>query len=51
MDLLRMENVGFKYVGSSSPVLEDISFKVKRGDFLVVIGSSGSGKRDRKSVV
>ncbi|MDT2829377.1 energy-coupling factor transporter ATPase [Vagococcus carniphilus] len=44
MDLLRMENVGFKYVGSSSPVLEDISFKVKRGDFLVVIGSSGSGK-------
>ncbi|MDT2849120.1 energy-coupling factor transporter ATPase [Vagococcus carniphilus] len=44
MDLLRMENVGFKYVGCSSPVLEDISFKVKRGDFLVVIGASGSGK-------
>lgn len=44
MDLLRMENVGFRYEGSSSPVLKDISFEVKRGDFLVVIGASGSGK-------
>lgn len=44
MDLLRMENVGFKYEGNSSPVLEGISFEVQKGDFLVVIGSSGSGK-------
>lgn len=44
MDLLRMEDVGFRYEGSSSPVLKDISFEVKRGDFLVVIGASGSGK-------
>ncbi len=44
MDILRMENVSFKYEGSSQPVLEDISFSVKKGDFLVVIGASGSGK-------
>ena len=44
MDILRMENVGFRYDQASQNVLENITFNVKKGDFVVVMGASGSGK-------
>lgn len=44
MDILRMENIGFRYDGNSQTILKDISFNVKKGDFIVVMGDSGSGK-------
>lgn len=44
MDILRMEDIGFRYDGNSHRVLKDISFSVKKGDFIVVMGDSGSGK-------
>ena len=40
--MLRVENISFKY--DSSSVLENISFSVKQGEHLSIIGESGSGK-------
>lgn len=37
------EEVGFAYV-ADKPVLEDISFTVKRGESLALVGHTGSGK-------
>ena len=41
---LVFDNVGFSYPGAEQPVLKDISFKVRAGQTLAVIGSTGSGK-------
>jgi ATP-binding cassette subfamily B protein len=38
------KNVGFKYPDAAEPVLEGISFSVKRGETIAFIGSTGSGK-------
>lgn len=42
---IRFEHVSFAYPGGSGePVLKDLSFSVKRGENLAVIGPTGSGK-------
>jgi len=38
------ENVSFKYPGSQSLVLDHVSFGVKEGEILGMVGKSGSGK-------
>lgn len=40
--MLRVENISFKY--DTASVLENISFSVKQGEHLSIIGESGSGK-------
>jgi len=40
--MLQVKNITFSY--QKTPVLRDISFKVKPGDYLAIIGESGSGK-------
>lgn len=40
--ILACENVGFRY--GNSPVLQDISFSINRGDYVGVVGGNGSGK-------
>lgn len=40
--LIRFENVTFSYGGA--PALQDISFSIKKGESLGVIGATGSGK-------
>jgi len=40
--ILRLEHVTFSY--TSSPVVEDVSFSVSKGDFLAILGPNGSGK-------
>lgn len=42
--IVSFENVTFYYPGSSSPALSDISFSLKRGQTLGIIGGTGSGK-------
>lgn len=42
MDILTCENVSFSYEGKT--VVSDISFTLKKGDFLSVVGENGSGK-------
>jgi ATP-binding cassette subfamily B protein len=49
--VLRFDSVGFHYPGAESPVLEGISFTVKAGQTLAVIGSTGSGKTTLVSLV
>nr|WP_314277269.1 ABC transporter ATP-binding protein [uncultured Peptostreptococcus sp.] len=41
---LVFDNVSFKYEGAHENVIEDISFEVKKGKTLAIIGSTGSGK-------
>ncbi len=44
MNVISVENLSFKYRRASDYALRDVSFNVKKGEFLGVIGPSGSGK-------
>lgn len=43
-DLIEFKQVTFQYSDGAEPVIQDINFKVKRGQTLAFIGSTGSGK-------
>lgn len=40
--MIQIRNISYKY--DNKPILENISFKINKGDFLVVLGHNGSGK-------
>lgn len=42
-DAIRFENAGFEYV-QGEPVLQDVSFEIRRGSTVAVVGATGSGK-------
>lgn len=44
MEILKVENLSFVFPGASQPVLHDVSFRMEAGDFLALIGATGSGK-------
>ena len=44
MEILKVENLSFAFPGAAQPVLHDVSFRMKAGDFLALIGATGSGK-------
>lgn len=43
-DSIELENVSYYYPGSIQPVLKDVNIKIKSGQVLGVIGTTGSGK-------
>lgn len=43
-DSIELKNVSFSFPGSSKLVLNDLSFVVKKGEKIGIVGSSGSGK-------
>lgn len=44
MEALFVEHLNFFYSESESPAVSDVSFSLKRGEFLVLCGPSGCGK-------
>ncbi len=41
---LSLKHVGFRYPGTSAPVLDDISLDIRAGEAIGLIGASGAGK-------
>lgn len=41
---LRVENLTFTYPGASHPALQNVSFSIRRGETLGIVGPVGSGK-------
>ena len=44
MEIFRVENLTFKYPDSQKNALENVSFNVNKGEFLLLCGKSGCGK-------
>lgn len=44
MALLEVQNLSFSYAGSGEQTLNNISFSLEEGDFVVLCGATGSGK-------
>lgn len=44
MEILRIENLSFRYPQTASKALDNISFNINSGEFIVVCGQSGCGK-------
>ena len=42
--MLSVQNLSFRYDAYSKYILEDISFEVKKGEYVSVVGENGSGK-------
>lgn len=42
--MIRVENLSFTYPNMDSLVLEDLSFKIEREDFMAILGENGGGK-------
>ena len=44
MEILKIEGLSFSYPNSDQRILDNISFSVEAGDFIALIGATGSGK-------
>ncbi|MFT5223261.1 MAG: ATP-binding cassette subfamily B protein, partial [Glaciecola sp.] len=43
-ETLRLDDVTFRYPGSSKPAVENVSLEIKRGEVIALVGENGSGK-------
>ena len=52
-EILKIENLSFSYhtLNGETKALQDLSFSVKRGEFLAVVGPSGCGKSTILSLI
>lgn len=42
--MLQFNHVTFSYPGKSLPLMQDLSFQIKKGEFVCLVGHSGCGK-------
>lgn len=42
--MIKVENVSFKYKNSENKILDNLSFEVKDGEIVAIVGQNGSGK-------
>ncbi|KFI34678.1 ATPase, partial [Peptococcaceae bacterium SCADC1_2_3] len=42
--MIKIQNLTFSYAGSLEPVLKEINLTITDGEFVLLSGSSGSGK-------
>ena len=42
--IIQAQNLSYKYEDGASPAVDNISFTVEKGEFMVVLGRNGSGK-------
>ncbi|MBM3892914.1 ABC transporter ATP-binding protein [Candidatus Dependentiae bacterium] len=43
-DIITFQEVSFSYEGAQNSVMENVSFSIRKGDFIGIIGPSGAGK-------
>ena len=43
-DQIKIENLSFKFPGTSHNILEDLNLKIEKGEFIGIYGKSGAGK-------
>jgi NHLM bacteriocin system ABC transporter ATP-binding protein len=41
---IELSGVGFRYAQGGPPVLDDVTLKIQRGEYVAIVGPSGSGK-------
>ncbi len=44
MEVIKAENLSFKYSGASEYALKNVNISIKKGEFVSIIGHNGSGK-------
>lgn len=44
LQMLEVRNLSFTYPGATTPALENINFRIERGECLGIVGKTGSGK-------
>lgn len=50
-DMVRFNGVSFTYPNTDKPVLQNITFEVKKGEKLAIMGATGSGKSTLLSLI
>ena len=44
MNIIEIENLTYSYPAAETPILQNITLQVEKGDFLAIVGNNGCGK-------